>query len=745
MKRAAAALLALALIGAPTLAHAAGAGGGRSELVFLGQIVVLLAAGRLIGELMQRMGQPAVMGQLIAGILLGPSVFGALWPAGQHALFPNAPEQKAMLDGVAQLGVLLLLLMTGMETDIALVRRVQRAAMSVSIAGVAVPFACGFALGEMLPDSYLPRPDLRLVTSLFLGTALSIASVKMVAMVVRDMGFMRRKVGQVIVASAIVDDTIGWVIIAITFSIALHGAVDLWSVGQAIVGTIVFLVASFTFGRRLVVRAIRWANDDLQSEAAVVTAIMVITGLLALTTHFIGVHSVLGAFVAGVLIGQSPILTRQIDAQLRGLITGLFAPVFFGVAGLHADLSILRDPHMALLAIGFVLIASVGKFGGAFIGGTLGGLKPAECLALASGMNARGSTEVIVATIGLSIGALSESLFTIIVAMAVITTLAMPPMLRWALGRLPLDDEERARLEREAFEERGFVSNLERLLVATDESPNARLAARVAGLIAGTRGMPVTVIRFDQQAELPPFAPAAGFGDHRHAPEKVVAHAARAGQKQASEPAAARGHVEVSHRAPQEPMPEAIASEARKGYDLLILGLASCSGETGGFDTQVSRAARTFTGPLAIVSARGEHISYPQDGPLDILAPITGSEISRRGLEVAVTLARATGARLTALYAPNPDGVRRASLWTEVDDAILRDAVTLADRYGVTIRTLVRRNMAPAASILRQAHAGEHNLVVMGVARRPGETLALGGVADAVLAHCDKSVVFVAS
>lgn len=736
--------LPLAFALAPTAAWAAAAGGGRSELVFLGQMVVLLATGRLIGEIMQRFGQPAVMGQLIAGVLLGPSAFGALWPEGQQALFPSTPEQKAMLDGVAQLGVLLLLLMTGMETDIALVRRVQRAAVSVSIAGVAVPFACGFALGELLPSSYLPRPELRLVTSLFLGTALSIASVKMVAMVVRDMGFMRRKVGQVIVASAIVDDTIGWVIIAITFSIALHGAVDLWSVGQAIVGTAIFLVASLTFGRRLVVRAIRWANDDLRSEAAVVTAIMVIAGLLALTTHFIGVHSVLGAFVAGVLIGQSPILTRQIDTQFRGLITGLFAPIFFGVAGLHADLSILRDPHMALLALGFVLIASVGKFGGAFIGGAVGGLKPAECLALASGMNARGSTEVIVASIGLSIGALSESLFTIIVAMAVITTLAMPPMLRWSLGRLPLDDEERARLEREAFEERGFVSNLERLLVATDESPNARLAARVAGLIAGTRGMPVTVIRFDKRAELPQLAPAGPRGGG-HDPEKLVAQAARVVQKQAGEPDAAPAHVEVSRQRAQAAVPEAIASEARKGYDLLVLGLAS-GGANGGFDTHVSRAALNFPGPLAIVSARGEHVLFPQDGPLDILAPITGSETSRRGLETAVTLARATGARLTALYAPSASGgARRASLWTEVDDAILRDAVALADRYGVRIRTLVRRNMPPDDAILRQAHAGEHNLVVMGVARRPGETLGLGGVADAVLAHCDKSVVFVAS
>jgi hypothetical protein len=166
----------------------------------------------------------------------------------------------------------------------------------------------------------------------------------------------------------------------------------------------------------------------------VIATILVIMGAMALTTHFI-VHTVLGAFVAGVLIGESPILSKHIDEQLRGLMLAFFMPVFFGIAGLSTDLTVLRDPQLALMALGLIVIASVGKFAGAFIGGEIGGLTRRESLALACGMNARGSTEVIVATIGLSMGALSENLFTMIVAMAVVTTMAMPPMLRWALAR----------------------------------------------------------------------------------------------------------------------------------------------------------------------------------------------------------------------------------------------------------------------------------------------------------------------
>ena len=461
-----------------------------SEFLFIVQVVLLIAVGRGLGEIMQRIGQPSVIGELLAGLLLGPSVFGWLWPEAQSAIFPANPEQKALIEGIAQFGILLLLLLTGMETDLKLVRKVGRAAITISIAGIIVPFFCGFVLGQFLPENLLPHPEQRLVASLFLGTALSISSVKIVAVVVREMEFMRRNVGQIIIATAVMDDTIGWIIIAIIFSLASRGSLDIASLAQAVLGTLTFLAISLTIGRRLVFQLIRWANDHLVSSAAVITVILLLMGGMALTTHLIGVHTVLGAFVAGVLVGESPILTRQIDERIRGLITSFFMPVFFGLAGLSADLTLLKDPNLLLLTGAIVLIASLGKFGGAFIGGILGGLNRMESFALASGMNARGSTEVIIATIGLSMGVLSQNLFTIIVTMAIATTMAMPPMLRAALSRLPLSKDEKARLEKEEFEEKGFVANLERLLLAVDEGANGKFASRIAGLLAGARRPP---------------------------------------------------------------------------------------------------------------------------------------------------------------------------------------------------------------------------------------------------------------
>jgi Kef-type K+ transport system membrane component KefB len=238
-----------------------------------------------------------------------------------------------MLDAVSQFGVLMLLLLTGMETDLKLVRRTGGASAIASIAGIIIPFTCGVALGEALPDSMLPDPSKRLITSLFLGTALSIASVKIVATVIREMNFMRRTVGQVILASAIIDDTVGWMITAVIFSLALQGHVDVWSLAQSILGTLAFMGLSLTIGRRLVFIIIRWVNDVFVSDFAVITAILLIMCVMALITDLIGVHTVLGAFVAGILVGESPILTRHIDEQLRGLIIAFFMPVFFATAG----------------------------------------------------------------------------------------------------------------------------------------------------------------------------------------------------------------------------------------------------------------------------------------------------------------------------------------------------------------------------------------------------------------------------
>ena len=734
-------LAGIALLLTVSVANADGEKAARpSEFLLLVQIALLIGVGRGLGEAMQRIGQPSVIGELLGGLLLGPSLFGWVWPEAQHAIFPSSAEQKALIEGIAQFGILLLLLLTGMETDLKLVRQVGKAAVAISITGIVVPFICGFALGEFLPQGLLPHPEARLVASLFLGTALSISSVKIVAVVVREMNFMRRNVGQIIVASAIIDDTIGWIIVAMIFSIASHGTLDLYSVAQALFGTLIFLAISFTIGRRLAFRLIRWANDHLVSSAAVITVILLLMSVMAMITHLIGVHTVLGAFIAGVLVGESPILTKQIDERLRGLISSLFMPVFFGLAGLTADLTVLKDPRLLMLTAALVLIASIGKFGGAFAGGALGGLTHRESYALASGMNARGSTEVIIATIGLSMGVLSQNMFSMIVTMAILTTMAMPPMLRGALARLPLKKEEKQRLEKEEFEENGFVANLERLLLAADESPNAKFASHIAGLLAGWRGLPITVLHVD---------PSDQGEDHkqddRESLEAVVKNAA---EVIAESNEGSGGTVDITTRAPKEGPADAIAEEARKGFDLLVVGMNKTLNSKDRFDKKIEDIATSFKGAMAIVAARGSRLEQPAANGFRILVPVSGSAVSRRGAEVAIALAHVSPDPLKVVYVSttrDKDAKRgRASLSLAREEAILKDTAAVAARYNVEVSTALRAHTAPEQAILQEIRSSSTDLVVLGVDRIQGDALDFGSVAHAVLSKSKASVLLIA-
>jgi Kef-type K+ transport system membrane component KefB/nucleotide-binding universal stress UspA family protein len=732
----------------PSLALAATGEGdvhkGPSEIIFVAEIAILILVGRLLGELMQRIGQPSVIGQLLGGLLLGPSFLGLIWPEAQHALFPSEPAQKAMIDAVSQLGILLLLLLTGMETDVSLVRRVGRASFTVSLAGIILPFASGFALGEFMPETMLPNPDQRLITSLFLGTAMSIASVKIVAMVVREMNFMRRNLGQIILSSAIIDDTTGWVIIAIVLGLARHGSVDIGAVAQSVLGTAIFLGVSFTVGRVVTFKLIRWSNDHLISEVPIISVVLLLMIGMSLITNAIGVHSVLGAFVAGILVGESPIRTRQIDQQLRGVVTGLFAPVFFGMAGLSADLTILKDPKLVLFTAGLVIMASIGKAAGALVGGKLGGLTMRESLALACGMNARGSTEVIVATIGLSMGVLSHDLFTMIVAMAVITTMAMPPTLRWALARVPMRKEEKERLEREEFESKSFVANVERLLLAVDESDNGKYASRLAGLLAGARGIPTTVLQIEKR----PSGQRPEPQEKEDRPEAQVKEGAKTSSANEPSEEAEPRKVEIVTRKQALPTDEAVKEEARRGYDLLLIGLDKPVLPKGGFRKPVAQAAAGFDGPIGIVAGQGEGLAGQNAGPRKILLPTTGTDVARRAAEVAVALARSTEAELTALHIvdrdePSGNGAGSRSAARRSRQAILNDVAELAERYQVEAKTLVRYAKVPENTILKLARDGDFDLIVMGVNRRPGDELFFGHVAAKVLEKTKTSALMI--
>jgi len=379
-------------------------------------------------------------------------------------------------------------------------------------------------------------------------------------------------------------------------------------------------------------------------------------------------------------------------------------------------------------------------------------------------------------------GALNQNLFTMIVAMAVITTMAMPPTLRWALSRIPMRREEKQRLEREEQEEKGFVSNLERLLIAVDDSANGKFASRVAGMLAGTHGMPTTVLHIKDAAEIedkeivdkdsPAKEPkvetkaaqkkaeekqSQKVEDDKPSP-KDEKKAEKAGDtvKQAAEQIKSKQKeeekvdtpVEVTTIVHEAPSPATIAEEAEKGYDLMIIGLEKTTHRGKDFHEGVTNLAKGFDGPLAITAVRGDLEEKPA-GKLSILVPVNGTEPSRRAAEVAITMARATKAPLTVLYVSvrgaGKEGARRGLRTRRHEEAILKDIVAIADGYNMSVRTAVLADSAADEAILGEAKRRKNNLIVMGVGRRPGEKLFFGDTASSLLEEAECSLLFLAS
>jgi nucleotide-binding universal stress UspA family protein len=338
-------------------------------------------------------------------------------------------------------------------------------------------------------------------------------------------------------------------------------------------------------------------------------------------------------------------------------------------------------------------------------------------------------------------GALNPNLFTMIVTMAVVTTMAMPSTLRWALARLPMRKDEKQRLEREEMEERGFVPKLERLLLAVDESANGRFASRIAGLIAGSNAMPTTVMHIKTDKKTGKAAVAAEKEKAKVAGETVKEFAEQVERVQNPEEKSG-SKLYVTTIVEKSPKLEAVAAEAEKGYGLLIIGLEKTVARRDQFHDSVTKLAAGFEGPLAMADARDMHLEHPLYGKLAILVPVNGTEISRRAAEIAIAIARTSNASLTALYVA-PGGKKNRS--RQYEEAILKDIVDLAESYELEMRTAVRDNVAAEEAILKEVARGKHNLIVMGVGRRPGEKLFFGDTAAALLEKSDHSLLFLAT
>jgi len=418
--------------------------GANQALIFLLQLGLLLGVALLLGRLALRLRMPAVVGELTAGVLLGPSLLAHAAPGVSAWLLPADPAQLHLLDAIGQLGVLLLVGFTGMHIDLDLVRRKGATALWVSAGGLLVPLVLGIWLGFLLPSSLVAEGSQREVLALFLGVAMCVSAIPVIAKTLYEMRLLHRNIGQLIISAAAVDDIVGWLMLSVISALAAGG---LHAGRVAIsIGNLAAVIAFAVLVARPVVRRVLAMASRSPDPGVTVAAIVVMLLFSAAGTQALGMEPILGTFLCGILIGSSGRLDRAALVPLRTFVMAVLAPIFFATAGLRMDLTALGRPAVLASAVVVLAIAIGGKFAGAYLGARMGRLGHWDGLAVGAGLNARGIIEVIVAMVGLRLGVLSTATYTIIVLVSVVTSLMAAPTLRYAVRRIAVTSEE---IERE--------------------------------------------------------------------------------------------------------------------------------------------------------------------------------------------------------------------------------------------------------------------------------------------------------
>lgn len=404
--------------------------GHHDLIILLLAISAMLILSRIVAELGKRFGLPVVMGELLVGIALGPTILGTLYPEAYDYLFPLATNEKVgyALDGIFSLSVIMLLFVAGMEVDLPLVLRQGKTAIYTGIGSMIIPFFTGFAVAWWLPEIFTVNvsEDGRLLFALFFGTALSISALPVIARILMDMNIFKTQIGMIIIASAMFNDLVGWLVFSVILSMSGHGTNEI-SLGYTIGYVVAFGAFMLFIGRRLINYALPWMQNKLSWPGGVLAMCLGLCLVCAAFTESINIHAILGAFIAGIAIGDSVHLREQAREIIHQFVTNFFAPLFFVSIGLKVNFIENFDLTIVLIVL---VLAYVGKVTGASIGARLGGLSRNNSLAVGFGLNARGAMEIILGTLAYNAGIIGKPIFVALVIMALVTSLTSGPFIR---------------------------------------------------------------------------------------------------------------------------------------------------------------------------------------------------------------------------------------------------------------------------------------------------------------------------
>ena len=408
---------------------------------FLLQIAVLLGVAYFCGQVFKRWQQPTLIGNIIAGVILGPTILGHWFPEFQILIFKPDQTQANMLSAITWVGLLLFLMEAGIDVNLDVLKRTGSQSILVSAGGLVIPMISGFTLGALIPESFLIKSSDRFTLSLFLAVSMSISALPPIAMVLREKTMLRHKIGQIALGSAMLDDIVAWILVAVMTGLYLTGHFDGLAAAKTTGAALIFLGISYAVARPLMTRFISWHNG-ISPGASAQLSILIFFGITGgVITSWLGLESALGVFVVGILIGAAPSLQKNAVHALSLIVSAFLAPLYFGLAGLRLNLWSILEWNTFCLLLTVLSVAFVSKLIGVYLGARVAGLSKWERICLGFGMNARGGTEIIIATIGLSIGLLSKEIYSIIIVMAIVTVILAVPLMTWALSKISPEGE----------------------------------------------------------------------------------------------------------------------------------------------------------------------------------------------------------------------------------------------------------------------------------------------------------------
>jgi Kef-type K+ transport system membrane component KefB len=399
----------------------------RLLLIVIVQLIVIVASARFFGGLFRRMGQPLVCGEIAAGLILGPSFFGGMFPHLFHKIFdPSVGQIFAIM---SQIGLILLMFLIGLEFDFGHLSNNGHTAMSISMAGILLPFSLGFFLGRWM-HGVLHLNGSWINLSLFMAAAMSITAIPILGRIMIELNLTRTRIGSLTISAAAADDASGWIILAVVTAIA-RSTLNPAKLGLMILEVIVFACLMIWIARPLLKK---WTDHQMRVHQGrlslgALAALLIMIMVAALITNLIGIFSIFGAFFFGALLYDRHEFRQAVQERLRDFVTVFFLPIFFTYTGLRTDIGTM-DRGLWLMCGLVLLTAFVGKFGGCWLAAWFNGLPWREASMIGVMMNTRALMELIVINIGFELGVIPKSLFFMLVFMAVASTYVTTPVLR---------------------------------------------------------------------------------------------------------------------------------------------------------------------------------------------------------------------------------------------------------------------------------------------------------------------------